>query len=170
MILCNKNGHVYSYSDQAVLIDGKTVAHASTLKTAREYVASFLLSESFQLEQRVEPQELVDSDIALKIRETLSIQPTQTLVECVKRAVEQRLFLPINAVLQLREQTDRETNSSRITYRMRDNSCVCLTIENNLKLNTIIDAAEQKDLLLHMTENSSNFLNTARQLLKEQNG
>jgi len=154
-------------------IHGDTVGKFKGLKEAKEYcmgihLSNELLSDSKEAHEH-KTQNITDSEIAIALKESSEVKPTESMVKYYKEMFETKHFFPSNILLSLRESHKDIPFVGKIDYIMRDGSKILLDVETNKKLNKISKLTESPELLSYMIKNSLNFIKITDSLVFREN-
>ena len=157
------NGKEYSFKDNILSYSNTVLGVFQSQEEAITYLEAGVISESVY-------KKLNADSIALSLYENGESRVTETLIENVKKIIEEKLFYPSNSILELRLKYDDFPVEGKIEYKLLDNSKILLDIETNRFINKHIDIRENRDLVTFMNKNSSNFYSILESLLEENYG
>jgi hypothetical protein len=150
-----------------MFINGSFITEVSSEEEAREI--AHCLRESELLSEEVgssTKRELTESEIIVALKENETFRVTEQTVSLFKEAVEEKVFIPSNALLALRESRS-DAIGGKIDFKLSDGSVVWVDSETVSQLNTKIDMHESTDLVTFMCKNPTNFIKVVEELLED---
>lgn len=153
--------------DGKLYIDGEFVCDGvESIDSAKQIAECFRLSQELAQDLKPESKEISDADITVAIHENETFRVTEQTVNMFREAIKQKMFLPSNALLELREGSS--IYPGKIEYVLNDGSVALLDIDTNRQLNSLIDITEHSSLLKDMLRDSTSFIAIVEQLLEDQ--
>lgn len=148
-------------------VNGKFVCDGiESISEAKEIVEGIVLSAELADELEPVSKEITDASITIAIHENESFRVTENTVAMFREAIRTKMFLPSNALLNLREGTS--IYPGKIEYVLNDGSIALMDVETNRQLNSLLDITEHSNLLKDMVSSSSKFVTIVEQLLEDQ--
>ncbi len=159
---------VVTITNSKMVVGGKYICDVESVEEAKQIAECIRTSAEVNRELSESVRHVSDSDIIVALKENESYRITERTVELFKEAIEQKLFVPSNAMLELRESVGGLPYHTKIDYKLSDGSVVLLDTETNRLLNSLIDVREHYELIQYMVSNSTNFVSVVEQLLEDQ--